>query len=311
MQFFELIKPGTNFDFMAKKNICIAISIFFILIGCISILVRGGLNYGIDFSGGLLLQLQFKTKVEIDDVRKALRKVGQGDSTIQRLGESDEIIITAKGSESDLGVLVRQINQSLEEEFSKDGFEMRKTETVGPKAGKDLRNKAAMAIIWAILGILAYIAFRFEFRFSVGAVIAMVHDVLITLGFLSLLDKEITLTIVAALLTIAGYSINDTVVIFDRIRENTATRRKFEFEEIINRSINETLGRTVLTGGSTLMTLIILSFLGGEVIHDFSLSLIVGIIAGTYSSIFIASPILVYWPGRSPSNVSAAKATKR
>ncbi|MBI3600686.1 MAG: protein translocase subunit SecF, partial [Nitrospinae bacterium] len=284
----QFIKPGTNINFIGKRNIAIAISVVFIIAGLISIALKGGFNYGIDFSGGTMVQLLFKEDVHIDKVRKGLTKINMGDSTIQHYGSSREVIVRTKVSSEVLEDIGKKIKGSLESEFPKEGFEVRRVEMVGPKVGKDLRQKALLSLFYAMLFMLAYIWWRFEFAFGLGAIIALAHDVLITVGVISITNTEFDLTIVAALLTIVGYSINDTIVVYDRIRENLKDMRREGYAAIINRSINETLSRTILTSFTVFLVAIILFLFGGEVIHGFSLALVIGVIAGTYSSIYIA-----------------------
>jgi preprotein translocase subunit SecF len=196
--------------------------------------------------------------------------------------------------------LSAQINDALAKRFEGKTFEIRRTEMVGPKVGKDLRKKGINAIIFALIGILIYVSWRFKFRFAVGAVVALAHDVLITIGVFSLTNKEFSLPVLAALLTIVGYSLNDTIVVYDRIRENMGRMRREVFEKTVNISINETLSRTILTSGTTLIVVIVLFLMGGGVIHDFTFALLIGIIVGTYSSIFVASPLVVIWEKRFP-----------
>ncbi|MBI4378540.1 MAG: protein translocase subunit SecF [Nitrospinae bacterium] len=297
----QFIKPGTNIDFIGKRNIAIAVSIILIVAGIISVAIKGGFNYGIDFSGGTMVQLLFKEDVPIDKVRNGLVKIHMGDSIIQHYGGGKEIIIRTKASSEVLEDIGEKIKNILEPEFSKGGFEIRKVEMVGPKAGKDLRMKAILSLFYAMLLMLVYVSWRFEFSFGLGAIIALIHDVLVTAGVISFTNTEFDLAIVAALLTIVGYSINDTIVVYDRIRENLKEKRRETYASILNISINETLSRTILTSFTVFMVSIILYLFGGEVIHGFSLAMVVGVIAGTYSSIYIASPIVLFWessPGR-------------
>ncbi|NOY53593.1 MAG: protein translocase subunit SecF [Deltaproteobacteria bacterium] len=287
----EIIRPNTNFDFLSKKVFFIGVSVLIILVGIGSIVVHKGLNYGIDFAGGTLMQLKFKEPADIGKIRESLKEV-VGESVIQEYGSPDEVMIRVEQSKKG-NQLADKIKKGLIQTFGKDSFIVDRVGVVGPQVGHDLREKAFFALLYAMLGVLIYITLRFEFRFAVGAIVALVHDVLITVGVFSLLNKEFTLPIIAAVLTIVGYSLNDTIVVFDRIRERFALKRKESYEETINRSINETLSRTILTSLTTLIVVIILLFLGGEVIHDFAFALTVGIVVGTYSSIFIASPILV------------------
>lgn len=293
----ELIKPNTHIDFMGRFKPALMFSALLILAGVVSIFMHGGLKFGIDFAGGTLVQLKFENPPAIESIRSGLKEIGLADSTIQEFGSPDTILIRVERSEGKLEEMGSRIKESLEEKgFT--GITIERVEMVGPKVGKDLRQKALLSIVYAIIAIVIYISWRFEFQYAIAAIIALIHDVLITIGAFSMLDKEFTLVLVAAFLTIIGYSLNDTIVIFDRIRENTRRRSKEPLRDIINTSINQTLSRTLLTSGTTLMVVAALFFLGGEIIHDFSFALLVGVVIGTYSSIFIASVFLVYWESR-------------
>ena len=280
---------------MGKRGVALIVSAILILGGLISVAMHGGLKFGIDFSGGTLIQLQFKSPPDIDNIRDGLRTINLGESTIQEFGTKNDILIRVQRSEEKLEDVGSQVKNSLKDQFNLDDISVERVEMVGPKVGKDLREKALLSILYAIIGIVIYISWRFEFQYAIAAIIALVHDVLVTMGAFSLADKEFTLVIVAAFLTIIGYSLNDTIVIFDRIRENTRRRGKTPLFELINTSINQTLSRTLLTSGTTLLVVLALFFLGGPIIHDFSFALLVGVLIGTYSSIFIASVFLLYW----------------
>ncbi|MCH7651227.1 MAG: protein translocase subunit SecF [Nitrospinae bacterium] len=294
----ELIKPNTHIDFMGKFKPALMFSALLILAGVVSIFMHGGLKFGIDFAGGTLVQLKFENPPAIESIRSGLKEIGLADSTIQEFGSPDTILIRVERSEGKLEEMGSRIKESLEQTRGFTGITIERVEMVGPKVGKDLRQKALLSIVYAIIAIVIYISWRFEFQYAIAAIIALIHDVLITIGAFSMLDKEFTLVLVAAFLTIIGYSLNDTIVIFDRIRENTRRRSKEPLRDIINTSINQTLSRTLLTSGTTLMVVAALFFLGGEIIHDFSFALLVGVVIGTYSSIFIASVFLVYWESR-------------
>ena len=294
----ELIKPNTHIDFMGKFKPALMFSALLILAGLVSIFMHGGLKFGIDFAGGTLVQLKFEDPPAIESIRSGLKEIGLADSTIQEFGSPDTILIRVERSEGKLEEMGSRIKESLEQTRGFTGITIERVEMVGPKVGKDLRQKALLSIVYAIIAIVIYISWRFEFQYAIAAIIALIHDVLITIGAFSMLDKEFTLVLVAAFLTIIGYSLNDTIVIFDRIRENTRRRSKEPLRDIINTSINQTLSRTLLTSGTTLMVVAALFFLGGEIIHDFSFALLVGVVIGTYSSIFIASVFLVYWESR-------------
>ena len=297
----EIFKRVTEYDFMAKKTMAIVLSSAVILVGIISIITHGGLKYGIDFDGGTLVQLKFKTPPAIEDLRDGLKKIGLGDSTIQEFGSKNHILIRVEKSEEKLEEIGTKVKNGLIGKFQADDILVERVEMVGPKVGKDLREKAILSIIYAIIGIVIYISWRFELQYAIAAIIALIHDVLVTMGAFSLADKEFTLVIVAAFLTIIGYSLNDTIVVFDRIRENMRRKGKTTLTDVINMSINQTLSRTILTSGTTLLVVVALFFRGGEIIHDFSFALIVGVAVGTYSSIFIASVFLVYWGNRTAS----------
>ena len=296
----EFIKPGTTFDFIGRRRIAMSASAVLIVIGLLTAGLRG-LNYGIDFAGGTLVELRMPRDVDIEDVRRELRGIGMGDSTIQHYGSKDEILIRMMRSPKGIEGLQGEIIKALEVSYGQGKIELRRTEVVGPQVGAALRRQAILAIAYALIGILIYITIRFEFRFAVAAIIALVHDVLITLGAFAVTNKELSLPVIAAFLTIVGYSLNDTIVVFDRIRENLKLFRRESYEAVFNRSINETLSRTILTSLTTMLVVLALFFLGGEVIHDFAFALVVGIVVGTYSSIFVASPILVFWQRLMPS----------
>jgi preprotein translocase subunit SecF len=294
----EIFKRPTEIDFMGKMRTALIFSTVLILAGLVSIGVQGGLKFGIDFSGGTLVQLQFKSAPDINNIRDGLKTIDLGESTIQEFGTKKDILIRVQRSEEKLEEVGSQVKNSLKDKFNLDDITVERVEMVGPKVGRDLREKAFLSIIYAIIGIIIYISWRFEFQYAIAAIIALIHDVLVTMGAFSIADKEFTLVIVAAFLTIIGYSLNDTIVIFDRIRENMRRRGKTPLKELINTSINQTLSRTLLTSGTTLLVVTALFFLGGAIIHDFSFALLVGVFIGTYSSIFIGSVFLVYWENK-------------
>jgi preprotein translocase subunit SecF len=246
--------------------------------------------------------LQFKNPPDIEVIRDGLKTIGLGESTIQEFGSKRDILIRVQRSEEKLEALGSMVRKSLMGKFNVDEISVERVEMVGPKVGRDLREKALLSILYAIIGIVIYISWRFELQYAIAAIIALIHDVLVTMGAFSIFDKEFTLVIVAAFLTIIGYSLNDTIVVFDRIRENLRRKGKSSIADMINTSINQTLSRTLLTSGTTLLVVIALFFFGGEIIHDFSFALLVGIFIGTYSSIFIASVFLVYWDSRNTAH---------
>jgi preprotein translocase subunit SecF len=280
----------------------VLVSVVFIIIGIASIIWHGGLNFGIDFAGGTLVQIKFQKETSADRIRAAFKPIGLEESIIQPFGTNESIVrVTQSASRSQ--DVSDKIKNALGTALGQTAFEIRRVEMVGPKVGKDLTQKAIWAIILSWIGILIYVGIRFEFRYALGGIIALVHDVLITVGALSLLDKAFDLNIVAALLTIIGYSINDTIVIFDRIRENSRKNMKMPLNDIINLSVNQTLSRTLLTSLTVFMVLLILFFFGGAVIHDFTFAMLVGTVAGVYSTVFIASPIVLAFEKIKPSKI--------
>ena len=293
----ELIKPDININFVGNIKGALIFSLILIAIGLGSLIIRGGPRYGIDFEGGTLVQIQFFTKVDISELRVALSNLAIEGLSVQEFGEKEanEYLITMKKTTGELEGLSDKIKAALEKRFGSESLDVRRVEMVGPKVGKDLRRKGMLAVIFSLLGMLIYIWWRFELRFGVGAIICLIHDVTITLGALSITNKPIDLPIIAALLTVVGYSVNDTIIISDRIRENLKKMIRERLKEIVNKSVNQTLSRTCITAGTTLVVVTALFFLGGEVINDFAFTLMVGICIGTYSSIFISSPLLIVW----------------
>lgn len=287
----------TDFDFMKWRRVAYLVSFILITIGVISVVIKGGPRYGIDFSGGTLVQIRFEKLISVDQIRKGLDEIKLGESVIQQYGSPNEFIIRLKSSRSDLEGVSKKIEDSFKQNPSLGKFEIRRVEMVGPQVGKDLQIQALYAVTLGLIGILIYTAFRFEFKAGVAAVIALIHDVLVTLGTFSLTNREISLPVLAAFLTIVGYSINDTIVVFDRIRENRGKvlKKGMTLASLTNVSVNQTLSRTVLTSLTVFLVVVVLYFFGGEVLHDFAFALIVGVITGTYSSIFVASPIVVDW----------------
>jgi len=292
----ELIKPGTNFDFVRFFKYAYTFSLALIFLGLAAFWYHGGPNYGVDFAGGTVVHVKFSQPTNISDIRQALEATRIENITVQDFGQGgNEFLIRVPMAEQGMETLANQVQQGLASKFGEHAFEVRRVETVGPKVGKDLRRKGLLAVLFSTLAIGVYIAFRFEPRFGVGAAIALLHDVLITAGALSLMNMEFDLTVVAALLTVVGFSVNDTVIICDRIRENMRKMRREGLAEIINRSVNETLSRTIITTGTAVVVILALFFLGGEVIHAFAFALLVGFTIGTYSSIYVASPIVLLW----------------
>lgn len=345
----EFIKQGINIDFVGKRRMAYIFSAILIILTVLLLIWRGGPNYGVDFSGGILVQVKLSQNKTIAEIKKALESVQLENSIIQEFGEKGdfEYLVRTRQTDVELAGLGERVNQALSSEFGQ-GVEIRRVEMVGPKVGEDLRQKALFAIFYATLFIAIYISGRFELKwlmsmvmalslafivyisssfgasvtwliiiaiivtlvlcwmlklkYALGAIIALVHDVTITVGVFALTDREISLSIIAALLTIVGYSLNDTIIVFDRIRENSRRSRKRPFKEVMNASINETLSRTILTSTTTLVVVLALFILGGGVIHDFAFAMMIGIIVGTYSSIFVASPVLLIWEDKSSKN---------
>jgi len=285
---------STKIDFIGKRKICYAISILIIVSGLTVFLKKGKDAYGIDFSGGQLQEYSFKEPVPIDKVRQILKDSGFGDAAIQQFKDNPRVILIKTASEkSDI------ITDKLKTGFPEQNIEVLRVEKVGPVAGEHLKGKALKALIWSMIGILIYVAFRFRhFNFAIAGVIALIHDVLVALGFMAITGRQIDLLSVTAFLTIAGYSINDTIVIYDRVRENMRIQRKMSLYELINLSVNQTLGRTLLTSGITLFTVIAILFYGGEVLGNFAFALLVGFISGVYSTVYIASPLVLAWSGK-------------
>ncbi len=283
---------GTKFNFLGHRRGAFILSLALIVAGVISLIAHGGPKLGIDFRGGILIQVQFENPIQAQDIRDALSEVGFGDAEIQHFGgEREAIIRVGEGA----GDATDEILAALADKAPDNPAEVRRVELVGPKVGRELRATATRAILFALVLILIYISIRFEFKFAVGAVAALVHDVLITLGVFSLAGLEVTLPVIAALLTIVGYSLNDTIVIYDRIREDRRKMYGKSFVDIVNTSLNESLSRTVVTSVTTLMVVACLFVFGGEVIRDFAFALMIGVIVGTYSSLYVASPLVVEW----------------
>jgi len=300
------ILPKTNIDFIGKRNIAFVFSALLVLIGVIALIQigRGEANMGIDFAGGTSVELKFEKPIKIDEARRSLERNGFPEAELQEFTQGNKLLIRVKSSSAKAGAQAATQEKAAErivgvftQEFPDNKFVVDSSTEIGPAIGQELRQKAIIAVIFSMIGIVIYIWFRFEFSFGIAAAIATFHDVFAVLGIFYLLDKEITLLIVSALLTLAGYSLTDTVVVFDRIRENLRLQRREPLEKIINSGINQVLSRTIVVNLTTLLVLVGLFFFGGEVIHDFSFALLLGVIVGTYSSIFVASPILVVWRG--------------
>jgi len=288
----ELIKQDISIDFLSKRKTAVYFSIFLIVIGLISLIVHKGPNFGLDFTGGTQVQLNFEKPESVGNIRDALGTINLGTSEIKTFGNANEILITTEQKEETTN-FSENITTVLSQYFPDNTIIIDRIENVGARIGEELRNKAVFSIGLALLFLIIYISWRFEFKFAIGAIIALMHDVFITVGFFSIFNKEITLPIVAALLTIVGYSLNDTIVVSDRIRENLKLLRREAYHIIINRSLNQTLSRTIITSLTTLIVVIILYISGSEIIKDFAFALIIGVTIGTYSSVFVATPIVV------------------
>ena len=286
-------------DWLGKRKLFLAISGAVMLLGLVSLVTRGSFKYGVDFKGGTIVQVRFKQKPDIEKIRQLLRENGAPDSQPQGVGGNhpNDVIVEFQGAREDDASAGRSIILSALDKGFKEQFEILSATSIGPKVGDDLKRQAVFATLYALGGILIYMAFRFDsWIYGAAAVFAVFHDTLVTLGLFSLFQREINLTVIAALLTLVGYSVNDTIVVFDRIRENlNIRRRRDEFETIMNDSINQTLSRTILSSGLTFLTVLALFIFGGEIINHFAFAMVVGIIVGTYSSIAIAAPlVLVY-----------------
>jgi preprotein translocase subunit SecF len=277
-----------NFDFMALRKTAVMVSVTLVLISIFS-LVTFKLNVGIDFTGGSIIEVGYQQAVELEPIRQALEAEGFGDAIVQHFGSAQEVLIRLvpeKGK--DKAEITSQIIGLLQA-ASDTPIDVRRVDFVGPQAGEELTEDGGLAVLYALIAILIYVAFRFEYRFSLGAVAALVHDVTITLGIFSVLQLDFDLSVLAAILAVIGYSLNDTIVVFDRVRENFRKIRKKTSIEIVNTSINQTISRTLMTSFTTLLVLLSLFFLGGEAIHAFALALIIGVVVGTYSSIYVAT----------------------
>ncbi|MBS1192341.1 MAG: secF [Nitrospirae bacterium] len=295
----------TNIDFMGWKNVSFTVSAIMITLGLFALVQvgRGKANLGIDFVGGTTVQLSFKEKLPLDEARTALEKAGFAGASLQEFSEGNKVLIRLREHEGVAEKVVTLFKQA----FPNRAFEVDSTTEIGPTIGKDLQKDALLAIIFSIIAIIIYIAVRFEFKFGVAAAVATVHDVCAVLAIFFILNKEINLLIVTALLTLAGYSLTDTVVVFDRIRENLKRAKREPLGTLVNNSINEVLSRTIITSLTVVLVLVPLVLFGGEVLHDFSMALLIGVIVGTYSSIFVASPLLVVWHVRTGGSLIKKK----
>jgi len=291
------ILKDTKIDFIGKRYYAFIFSAILALVGIIAavFIPLGKANLGIDFTGGVAIQLKFEKPFAMENARSVLDKSGFKDVELQQFAEGNQLLIRLKNAEGELKVISDKLTEVFTQSFADNKFIVESSTAAGPTVGKKLQKDALWAVGISLLGILIYVAWRFELIFGIAAVIATFHDVLEVLGVFYIMNKEINLLIITALLTLAGYSLTDTVVVFDRIRENMRKRGKEALEALINRSVNEVLSRTIVTSGTTLLVLLALLVAGGEVIHDFSLALFLGVLVGTYSSIFVASPLLLLW----------------
>lgn len=296
----RILKEDTKIDFLGKKQIAVVVSAVFIVMGIASIIFHGGLNYGIDFSGGYQVRIAFEKAADLNTLRGKFTDLGVS-VNLQTIGEGNEIklVLPDENPVGDSKTISNGLRNLLEAEYP--NMEIRSVENVGPKVGQELRTSSLYAILLALGLILVYITFRFHWKFGISAILTLTHDVLIVVGFFSVFDREFSLTVVAALLTVVGYSLNDTIVIFDRIRENMGRHRKKKLDDVINLSINETLSRTMLTSGTTLCVVLVLFFLGGSIINDFAFGILIGVVVGTYSSMYVASPLLIVMSVSAPS----------
>jgi preprotein translocase subunit SecF len=292
---FNIVKPNTNYDFVKASRIGVIASI--IVIGIMMfVFFTKGLNYGVDFTGGIEMQVKFDdASVDSQKLRTVMQEIKSGDVQVQKFSDAtgNEYLIRVKGSEADLNVVTKDIELKLETTFNKGSYDIRKIEIVGPKVGRELKMSAIYALIYAMLGIFIYIAIRFDYKFSPGAIVALIHDVLFTVGIFAITGYQFTLSTVAALLAIVGYSVNDTIVIYDRIREVMDKHKGMSLPIMINKALNETLSRTILTTLVTFLCVLMIFIFGGSSLRDFSLALVVGMVSGVYSTVFIASPVIL------------------
>lgn len=295
MAFREVIPPGTNIDFVGFRNRAILLSVALLAVGVVVLVVRGGFNLGIDFAGGTMVHVRVAQGVAVADVRAALGSEEKG-ATIQDLGdEGHEFLIRLPLLGDEVEKSAKSVTEALAAKFGAANVDVLRVEAVGPRVGSELRQKAILAVLFATVMMGLYIWARFEWRFGIGAAVALLHDVLLTVTALVLWNYEFDLSIVAALLTVVGFSVNDTVIVSDRIRENLRKDHRSPLAEVMNRSINETLSRTVLTTGTALLVVVVLYILGGNVIHGFAFALTVGFLVGTYSTIYIAAPVVLFF----------------
>jgi len=292
----KLVPEETNIDFIGKRHLAFAFSLILVL-GSFSLLFTKGVNLGIDFTGGTMIEIRVSEAPDLGELRDRLNRLGLGTVSIQEFGAKTDILIRLPeqaGGEAVQQAAINRVHAALDEKFGDGAVDYRRTEFVGPQVGEELKKSGAFAVLFSLMGILVYVWFRFEWQFGVAAIVALVHDAIATIGLFALTQMEFNLSTVAAILMIAGYSINDTVVVFDRVRENLRKYKKKPLEELFNLSINQMLARTLMTSLTTLLALGALWLFGGEVIQGFVNALIFGILIGTYSSIYVASPVLLF-----------------
>jgi len=303
----EFFKYTRTFNFMGKSKIAMVFSMVLVL-ASFALLATKGLNYGVDFAGGTIVQVKYETAAPIDAMREKLKsnEIFSG-ASITEFGSPDEVVIRMKSTAGSVTVDIGDISRAALK--GTGNFEIRRVDIVGPTVGAELKEKGIMSLLLAILGILIYVAFRFEWRFAVASIVALVHDISIALGAITLIGLDVNLDVLAALLTLLGYSLNDTIIVFDRIREGVTTSKNTDLTAIVNESVTRTLARTTLTSLTTFFVVFTLFMFGGEIIHAFAFTLLVGVIVGTYSSIFVASPILI-WFGFDVKNYHVKLASK-
>jgi preprotein translocase subunit SecF len=308
---------NAKYDFISLRAYAYGLTALILIPGLMFLLLKG-LNYSIEFTGGTLLQIQSSKSVDVADLRAGLDREGIHGAEIQNFGSQNEYVIRARvakrGSDAnDTQATAHAVGHALDNVLGAGSYVVTRTEAVGPKVGGELRQKAFLAIFLSFFAVLAYLAYRFEWRFGLAAIVATAHDILATIAFIGVMRLEVSLTVVAAVLSMVGYSLNDTIIIFDRVRENLHKHKHESFEQILNRSVNETLPRSILTHGTTLATLLALTIFGGEVIRPFALVMFFGVFVGTFSSIYIASPVLMAiekrWPGPAARGHLVAKKT--
>ncbi|MAC83679.1 MAG: protein translocase subunit SecF [Arcobacter sp.] len=286
----EIFKSGKVYNFMGKRLPFLGLSSL-LVIASIVLLLTKGVNFGIDFAGGTIVQVKYEQKAPIDDIRDTLKKTNYANASITEFGSPQEVVIRITGSSSDIA---NDIGDEMHVLLKTTGeFEIRRVDIVGPKVGGELREKGIMALALSLIVILAYVSFRFEWRFAVASILALAHDIIIALGAISLFNVEVNLDILAAILTILGYSLNDTIIVFDRVREGVQTSKESILEKVVNESVSRTLSRTTLTSLTTFFVVVTLYLFGGEIINGFAFTMLVGVIVGTYSSIFVAASFLV------------------